>query len=121
MNRTKVLIVEDEVIVSMNLKQQLLRFGLDVLPPVGNGEKAISVSRSEKPDVLILDIGLTSKMNGIEAARKIREIYNPLFIFTSGYMNERYNEEMRALNALIFYKPFDPKEIADSIRKTLSP
>ncbi len=120
MKRLKLLIVEDETIVALNLRMQLRKNNINVLPPVSGGEKALAVSKTEKPDIILMDIGLQSKMNGLEAAREILNIYNPLIIFTSGYMDKKLNNEIKTLNASILYKPFDVKEIIEIINKKFS-
>ena len=84
-NNLKVLVVEDEIFVAINLKQQLMQyFALNVLTPVAKGEKAVEVAEAERPDLIFMDIILSTNVTGIEAARKILNIYNPVIIFTSG-------------------------------------
>lgn len=117
MEKLKVLIVEDEIIVAMNIRQQLLKNNFNVLPPVGTGEKAIMVAEIEKPDVIILDIGLPSQMNGLEAAEKILIFHNPLIIFTSGYVDPEFELKIKSMDALLFYKPFNLDEIIKNIEE----
>jgi CheY-like chemotaxis protein len=117
MGKLKVLIVEDEIIVAMNIRQQMLKNNFIVLPPVGTGEKAIMVAEIEKPDVIILDIGLPSQMNGLEAAEKILMFHKPLIIFTSGYVDTEFEQQIKDMDALLFYKPFNLNEIIKSIEE----
>jgi two-component system, response regulator PdtaR len=117
MEKLKVLIVEDEIIVAMNIRQQLLKNDYNVLPPVGKGEKAIMVAKIEKPDVIILDIGLPAPMNGLEAAEKILLFHTPMIIFTSGYVDSEFERKIKNMKALLFYKPFNLDEIIEVIEK----
>lgn len=119
MNNIKVLIVEDEAITAIFLKAELSRHKLNVLPPTGMAEKAIQVSLAEKPDLILMDINLASKKNGIEAAREILLAYSPLIIFITGYDDEKYREEIASLKSLIVHKPFEPQFILKLIKQKL--
>mgnify|MGYP000877125902 CR=1 FL=1 len=71
---TKVLIVEDEAISALLIQKKLAAAGLDVLPPVATGEKAVELALNEKPDIVFMDIRLAGRMDGIEAAGRIRAV-----------------------------------------------
>jgi DNA-binding NarL/FixJ family response regulator len=119
MKEIKLLIVEDETIVALNLRMQLRKNNINVLPPVGGAEQALALSKVERPDVILMDIGLTSKMNGIEAAKEILRVYSPLIIFTTGYLDEKVSNEIKSLNGCILYKPFNENDIIEKIREKL--
>ena len=117
-NNLKVLVVEDEIFVAINLKQQLMQyFTLNVLTPVAKGEKAVEVAQAERPDLIFMDIILSTKVTGIEAARAILSIYNPVIIFTSGYIDEKISREIEKLHALGVKKPYDFNDLKDIIVK----
>lgn len=112
----KVLVVEDEIIVAASIKQQLTNsLDLNVLKPVGKGEKAIEVAVSERPDVILMDIVLSTDMNGVEAAREILSIYNPVIIFASGYIDQKISDEIDSLKAFKLYKPYKLEDITTII------
>ncbi|MCD4817588.1 MAG: response regulator [Candidatus Cloacimonetes bacterium] len=83
--KKKILIVEDEVILSAWLKMQLEDEGYLVCGSFTTGEEAIEFVQSTTPDLIIMDIDLVGKIDGIEAAEKIKEKSNIPITFMTGY------------------------------------
>ena len=75
----RILLVEDEVITAMQMKAELQREGFTILKFVTD------YASREKPGLLLMDINLAGKMDGIDAASRIRAIYPVSVIFISGY------------------------------------
>ncbi|HZW39175.1 MAG TPA: response regulator [Ignavibacteriaceae bacterium] len=108
----KILIVEDEMIVAFDLKQQLMTIpNHTVVDTVGKGDKAIEVAKLKKPDLILMDIVLGKKMNGLTAAREILNIYNPVIIFTSGFIDDKISDEITSMNAFMLRKPYNVSDI----------
>ena len=76
MGKTKILIVEDEVLVAKDLQHTLQNLGYDVSAAVSSGRKAIEAVEKEKPDLILMDIVLQGEMDGIETAKQIRSRFN---------------------------------------------
>ena len=69
-----ILIVEDEGLIALDMMEFLKRKGYRVLEPVPTGEEAVERCRSlPRPDIVLMDVHLAGKIDGIEAARRIRE------------------------------------------------
>jgi CheY-like chemotaxis protein len=81
----RVLIVEDEVIIADELEWRLGQDGYSVTAIVGSGEEAISVAGRDSPDIVLMDIQLQGRMNGIEAARLIRQQTGAAIIFVTAF------------------------------------
>jgi CheY-like chemotaxis protein len=64
------MLVEDERIVAFDLKRQLQGFGYHVGAVVASGEQAVTAGAAEKPDLVLMDIHLEGRMDGIEAAKR---------------------------------------------------
>ena len=80
-----IMIVEDEVLVGIMLARKLRTKGFDVGEVLSTGEEAIERAEIEKPDVVLMDITLAGKIDGLEAADTIQTDFNiPVIIFT-GY------------------------------------
>lgn len=117
----KILIVEDELLVALNLKLQLMNpSSRTVLEPVSKGEKAIEVAKTERPDIILMDIVLGTKMNGLEAAREILNIYNPVIIFASGYIDDKISNEIDSFKAFKLRKPYKIEDV-NNIIETVFP
>jgi HD-GYP domain-containing protein (c-di-GMP phosphodiesterase class II) len=85
----KILIVEDEMIIAQNLKNNLIRLGYEVPAIVGTGEEAINVTEWLLPDLILMDIMLKGNQTGIETAEIIRGLYNIPIIYLTAYPDER--------------------------------
>ena len=91
----KVLIVEDEFIEATDLKRRLEKLGYSVVGMVGNGKDAIKKSEELYPDLILMDIMLKGKMNGIEAAKKITENHDIPVIYLTAYFDGKTLEKAK--------------------------
>lgn len=116
MEPVKVLIVEDEMIISHGIKLSLQSNDYDVVGQAVNYTEAISLLKSETPDIAILDIKLSGKKSGIELAKEINKTYNIPFIFLTSNTDKLTVEEVKNVNPSAYLvKPFNEVEIATSI------
>lgn len=81
----RVLIVEDELFVAWHLETLAREFGLEVVGLVPDGEGAVEQSVDAKLDLVLMDINLAGKMDGVEAARLIRERSSAAVIFITAF------------------------------------
>jgi CheY-like chemotaxis protein len=118
MRPIKILIVEDESTIAMMMQSNLMHLGYEVHKPVPNGANAIQKAKDLEIDVILMDIRISGKMDGIEAAQKIREFSNVPIIFLTGYADSRVEERAKTVAPLDFLiKPIDIdnlKSIIDS-------
>lgn len=68
MAKTRILVVEDEIIVAENIRSRLRHFGYEVPVVVDSGEEAVQRAGEIRPDLILMDIRLAGEMDGIEAA-----------------------------------------------------
>jgi two-component system, OmpR family, alkaline phosphatase synthesis response regulator PhoP len=114
-NNKKVLIVDDEAMIRLLLKQvldRLNRKNLSVLV-AEDGEEALKIIGDERPDLILLDV-LLPKMNGYDVCQQVRAIenYNPhIIILTArGNSNDRQRAETIGANGFMT-KPFNPSRL----------
>lgn len=121
MGKTKLLIVEDEVITALSLKLRFEKKGFLVCNTAANCEKALDIYRRENPDVVLIDIHLSKGVNGIETCRSIKKDNPNVFtIFMTGFGDEKIKNEAMFLNPLAFLiKPVDVENIANIIKKNV--
>jgi len=81
----KILIVEDEVIIGLDISNKLTNQGYDVIDQVTTPEEALEVVSSERPDLILMDINLKADIDGIELAGKIREADDIPCVFLTSY------------------------------------
>jgi two-component system, response regulator PdtaR len=112
----RVLVAEDETIIRLDLRELLERLGLEVCAEARDGEEAVALARSAKPDVAIMDVKMP-KLDGIEAARQILdERPIPIVMLTAYGQDEIVS---RAVEAGVFgylVKPFREQDLLPAIR-----
>lgn len=84
----KILIVEDEVIIAMQLQMHLNKSGYTVCAPVRTGSDAIMSAKEEFPDLVLMDINLPGGVNGIDTMGEIMDFTYIPVVFMSGYEGE---------------------------------
>lgn len=120
MPSNKILIVEDEGIIAMDIRNQLEGFGYDVVGTAFSGGQAITLATEHRPDLVIMDIVLKGNMDGIGAAQSITKTLNIPVIFLTAYSDPatlRRAQKTGAYGYLI--KPFRPDELHASIEVAL--
>lgn len=128
MDKVNILIVEDERITATHTKKILEKFGYQVKELVASGEEAISKAEELDIDLVLMDINLQGKMDGIEAAEIIRNRFEIPIIFISAYSDEETIQRAKLTEPSGFLvkeaiellnKPFDQNELQTTIEITL--
>lgn len=105
---TRILVVEDETIVAMDIVATLRRLGYEVAGMVGTGAAAIESARSLKPDLILMDIRLKGPIDGIEAATAIhQEQQTPIIFLTAHADADTVERSKGAAPHGYLVKPFD--------------
>lgn len=121
MNKVKVLVVEDEVIIADSICGTLEDLGYEPLEPAINYTEAIAIIEEEKPDIAILDIQLSGRKTGIDIAKKIIDCFHFPFIFlTSNSDSITLNQAKEVRPPAYLIKPFSKEELYTSIEIALS-
>jgi PAS domain S-box-containing protein len=84
-----ILVVEDEQIVALDITRTLNQLGYQVLPTVDTGEEALEYLKTIQPDLILMDIKLKGRLDGIETAQKIRDRYSIPLIFLSTFSDDQ--------------------------------
>jgi len=85
---SRVLIAEDEILVAKDIRDALLHLGHEVVEIVSSGEDAVEKTGRSKPDLILMDIVLQGTVDGIEAARLIRERFGVPIIFLTAFSDD---------------------------------
>jgi len=121
MSGSKVLIVEDEVIVAMSIERTLSSFGYDVVGLSTTPEDAIRIAAELKPDLVLMDINLEGEIDGIDAAEQIAQISDIPVVYLTSYTNEDTLRRAIGTNPYGYLtKPVRPKEIYTTIETVLN-
>jgi PAS domain S-box-containing protein len=120
MAQPKILIVEDETIVAMDLAVTLRRLGYDVGGMVGTGAAAIETARAIKPDLILMDIRLRGPIDGIEAASVIRSEHDTPIVFLTAHADADTVERSKAASPHGYLvKPFDERALHRAVEIAL--
>ncbi len=116
-----ILIVEDESIVALDIKDKLEHLGYDVLSVVSSGEKAIEEVKKSQPDLVLMDIVLKGEIDGIETARRIRERFNIPIIYLTAHSDTQTLARAKITGPFGYLvKPFVDSELHNVIETVLS-
>ncbi len=120
MDKVKVLVVEDEIIIADSIASTIEELGYLPLEPAINYTEAMETITKMKPDIAILDIQLSGSKSGIDLAEKIQEMGKFPFIFlTSNADITTINEAKKVMPSAYLIKPFSKKELFTSIEVAL--
>ena len=112
MDKAQIMIVEDEAIVSMDLRCKLEAMGYSVLAEIGSGAEAVDAADRLHPDMVLMDIRLSGEMDGIDAAGEIRSRFNiPVVYLTSHADEDTLARAKRTEPSGYILKPFFDAEL----------
>lgn len=116
MSNPKILVVEDEGIVAIDIQICLESLGYTVTAIADTGELAIKKAKETYPDLVLMDIRLKGKMDGIEAARKITEDLDIPIIYLTAYADRTTLERAKITGPFGYIlKPFEERELHTAI------
>ncbi len=120
MKKVRILIVEDESIIAMETESVLIRLGYEVISIVDTGERAIEVSESQKPDIILMDIRIKGEMDGIETAEIIRTRFEIPVVFLTAYLDEiRLDKVKLTMPFGYILKPVQEKDLKVTLEMAL--
>lgn len=98
----KVMIVEDELIISLSIAKMLESLGHSVIARVASAEEVFAALENQAPDLILLDIHIEGKMDGIEAAKEIKRRWGTPFAFASAYTDDATKTRAAAVKPVAF-------------------
>jgi AmiR/NasT family two-component response regulator len=111
----KVLIVEDDFLVSIMVQRMVEEIGYRVIGKAGNGIEAVERTKELKPDVVLMDIKMPD-MDGIESAKKIQEKFpTPVVMLTAHETSDLLNKASDAGVGAYLVKPIHVRELENAI------
>ena len=117
---SKIMVVEDELIVATNIENQLRKIGYEVIPAVDSGEEAILRAQDAKPDLVLMDIKLSGKMDGIEAAQYLYEQLNIPVVYLTAYLDNETLQRAKITSPYGYIlKPFEINKLYTTLEIAL--
>jgi CheY-like chemotaxis protein len=116
----KILVVEDENVVALDIQRDLIGFGYEVSAVAASGEEAIEKAATLHPDLVLMDIRLRGEMDGVEAVDEIRTRFNIPSIYLTAYADAGTIDRARLTGAFGYLiKPFEERELHAAVEVAL--
>ncbi len=120
MERTRIVIVDDESIIRIDLREMLSNLGYLVIGEVGDGRSAVNLARELRPDLVIMDIKMPG-MDGIDAAKILtEEKIAPVLLLTAYSQKELVSRAKQAGVVGYLVKPFRESDLSPAIEVALA-
>ncbi len=121
MEQIKILVVEDEMIIAADISMTLEEHNYDVIGMAPRGETALEIVKENAPDMVLMDINLKGKLDGIETALLMQEIRPTPIIFLTANVDQASFERAKAVQPYAFLgKPFKATELIRAIELAIS-
>jgi PAS domain S-box-containing protein len=113
----KLLIVEDEPIVAIDLRDELREMGFEVTGLAESADSAMMSVEEDKPDLVLMDISIDGSMDGIQTARVLRDLYEVPVVFLTSYSDsETISRATRETPYGYLTKPFKSRDLQAMLR-----
>lgn len=118
--RPRVLVVEDEAVVAMDVRHRLGRLGYEVCGLADTGERAVELADTLSPDLVLMDIMLAGTMDGVAAAASIRETSGLPVVFLTAHTDARTLQRAGEAGPYGYViKPFEDRELKTALEIAL--
>jgi DNA-binding LytR/AlgR family response regulator len=116
-----IFIVEDEMLIAANISLQLSKLGYNISGIVSSGEEALIHIKENKPDIILLDIQLKGKLDGIETAALMQKENDIPIIYLTANVDDAHFERAKGTKPYAFIsKPFKKLDLKHAIDLTVS-
>ncbi|THB68512.1 MAG: GGDEF domain-containing response regulator [Spirochaetaceae bacterium] len=115
-NAARLLLVEDEKIIALDLQRRLEKYGYEVVGLCNDGTQAIATTNEKLPDLVLMDIMLSGETDGITAAVEIFSTHQIPIVFLTAYADQRTLERAKEAQPFGYVlKPFKERELFSTI------
>ena len=116
----RIMIVEDESVISLDIKNSLIRLGYGIAGTAASGDSALTQIQNSRPDLILMDIHLKGTMSGIDVSEKVKEAFQiPIVYLTANADSHTFKEANQTDPYGYLLKPFDEKELEIAIEIAL--
>lgn len=115
------MIVEDDFIIRMFIEKVVLDSGYELVSRASSYEEAVELAEQFRPDLILMDIGLNGKKDGIETATRIRELLPVKIVYLTGNSDEKTMEHAKSTQPLGFiFKPIDEEMLKEVLQRFIT-
>lgn len=118
--KTTVMVVEDESIVALDIESSLIELGYEVVARTGSGKDAVDLARKHRPDIILMDIMLNSKEDGVHAAGQITSQFDIPVVFLTAYSDKQTLDRVKLTEPFGYItKPYKSIDLSTAIELAL--
>ncbi|HKJ33071.1 MAG TPA: response regulator, partial [Balneolales bacterium] len=116
----KIMVVDDEVVIALRLQQRLTTMGFDITGVAHSGEEAVEKARRLRPDLILMDIMIPGKLDGIAAAKIVKDELGIPVVFLTAFSEDNIIDRAKQAEPYGYIlKPFQDREIKAAIEVAL--
>lgn len=113
----RLVVVDDDTLIRFYLTEIVEQMGHEVVGATGDAASAVALCAAERPDVVLMDVRLGGRPDGIDAAAEIAAVAQAQVVFITGSSDPATVERMKAAKPLaVLYKPILPEQLARVLR-----
>jgi PAS domain S-box-containing protein len=121
MTKSRILVVEDDAIIAMEIAERLKRMGYEVIGTIATGEEAVAAASRDRPDLVLMDIRLRGPMDGTEAAGRITSRMDVPVIYITAYSDQETRDRAHHVFSYGYIiKPFNDQQLLCAIDMAFS-
>ncbi|MEO6785327.1 MAG: response regulator [Chthoniobacteraceae bacterium] len=118
--RPKILIVEDEAVIAMEIEMRLAKMGCEIVGNAATGDKALAIAEGSRPDLVLMDINLVGSLDGVETAARLRARFDIPVVFLTAYSDDATIRRAAVSGPLGYLtKPFSDRDVRAAIEVAL--
>ena len=116
----KIIVVDDEVVIALGLQERLTTMGYEVIDIAHTGEEAVEKARNLRPDLMLLDIMIPGKLDGIQVAETVKSELDIPVIFITAFSEDQIIDRAKQAEPYGYIiKPFQDRELKAAIEVAL--
>ena len=118
--KARIMVVEDEAVISMEIQDRLTKMGHSICGTAASGEEAVSIATAKRPDLILMDVQLRGEVDGVQTAKRIRDLIEIPVIYLTAFADDRTVERAKLTQPFGYLiKPFSEKELYAAIETAL--
>ena len=109
--QVKILIVEDEMLIAANISLELTSMGYEITGIIPRGEEALLHIRENQPDIILLDIHLKGKLDGIQVATEMQKDFDIPIVYLTANSDDAHFNRAKKQSPMLLYQSLLKNEI----------
>jgi CheY-like chemotaxis protein len=120
MNKKRIIVVEDEGIVAMDISKCLSGLGYDIVLISDSGEKTLEELENLNADLILMDVELKGTLNGLETTKIIKEKFSIPVVFLTAFEDDATLQKISKLSSDGYLvKPFEDEQLKSTVESVL--